>query len=66
MPVSRYATAWWVVEGRARDGCPWRRPGHALLQITLVPLSMAPFGSWVFLKSFRVEASWWHGGYRDQ
>ena len=27
---------WWVTEGRACDGCPWRRPGHALIQTTVV------------------------------
>ena len=27
---------WWVSEGRTCDGCPWRRPGHAFIQTTLV------------------------------
>ena len=26
----------WIAEGRACDGCPWRRPGHALLQTTYI------------------------------
>ena len=29
-------TPWWVEEDRACDGCPWRRPGHALVQTTFV------------------------------
>jgi len=29
-------TPWWVTEDRACDGCPWRRPGHALVQTTFV------------------------------
>jgi len=28
--------SWWVAQGRACDGCPWRRPGHALLQSTYI------------------------------
>jgi len=28
--------SWWVTQGRACDGCPWRRPGHALLQSTYI------------------------------
>jgi hypothetical protein len=27
---------WWVEQGRACDGCPWRRPGHAFIQTTSV------------------------------
>ena len=26
----------WITEGRPCDGCMWRRPGHALVQTTLV------------------------------
>ena len=33
---NRAEEPWWVAEGRTCDGCPWRRPGHALLQTTYV------------------------------
>jgi hypothetical protein len=30
------ASTWWVQHQRACDGCPWRRPGYALIQTTVV------------------------------
>jgi hypothetical protein len=35
-PAAQQADPRWIEQGRACDGCLWRRPGHALLQTTMV------------------------------